>query len=166
MYNQNPYYNNMPYNYGAMPDNLSQLRSQPMQQPAVQQQMTQPFQFSPAQQNDGNLIWVQGEAGAKAYLVAPNARVILWDTENPTIYIKSADSSGIPSMRILDWTERNANVPAVQNVISNVSNASAIDMGKYVTYEELEKILADFNVVSQPAKSAKANNKKEELSNG
>ena len=54
-----------------------------------------------------NLIWVQGEAGAKSYLVAPNQTVVLWDSEQNSIYLKSADASGMPSIKILDYTIRN-----------------------------------------------------------
>lgn len=52
------------------------------------------------------LIWVQGEAGAKSYLVAPGNTLALWDSENQVIYLKSSDQSGMPSMRVLDYTER------------------------------------------------------------
>jgi hypothetical protein len=31
--------------------------------------------------NSSGQIWVQGEAGAKSYLVAPNKTVTLWDSE-------------------------------------------------------------------------------------
>lgn len=58
------------------------------------------------QQPNSSIIWVQGEAGAKSYLVAPNNTVQLWDSERQTIYLKSADASGMPSMRILDYTFR------------------------------------------------------------
>ena len=73
--------------------------------------MTQPQQFQPqtqpqAQTVSNSLIWVQGEAGAKSYLVAPNQTVTLWDTESQTIYVKSADASGMPSMKVLDYTMR------------------------------------------------------------
>lgn len=57
-------------------------------------------------QSQSSIIWVQGEAGAKSYLVAPNNTVQLWDSERQTIYLKSADASGMPSMRILDYTMR------------------------------------------------------------
>ena len=58
-------------------------------------------------QNGNNLIWVSGEAGAKAYLVAPNTTVTLWDSEAQVIYLKSADATGMPSMKIIDYTIRN-----------------------------------------------------------
>lgn len=76
----------------------------PQQQPQVQQaqQMQQTQQVQPMT----NMIWVQGEAGAKSYLVAPNTTVQLWDSERQTIYIKSADASGMPSIKTLDYTIR------------------------------------------------------------
>lgn len=58
----------------------------------------------PAQQS--GIIWVQGEAAAKSYPVAPNTSVSLWDSEANVIYIKSADASGMPSMKIVDYTMR------------------------------------------------------------
>ena len=64
----------------------------------------------PGQQNQqaqqSGVIWVQGEAAAKSYLVAPNSTVPLWDSEEKVIYLKSADVSGMPSMKILDYTIR------------------------------------------------------------
>lgn len=70
-----------------------------------QQQAYQPPQGQITQNN--GIIWVQGEAGAKSYLVAPNNTVQLWDSEAQTIYLKSADASGMPSLKILDYKIRN-----------------------------------------------------------
>lgn len=79
----------------------------PQPMPDMLAQYKQPQQPMQAQQQEP-IIWVQGEAGAKAYMVSANSTVVLWDTENSTIYIKSADASGMPSMRILDFVERTA----------------------------------------------------------
>lgn len=78
----------------------------------------QPYypQAQQAQQNNG-IIWVQGEAGAKSYLVAPNNTVQLWDSESQTIYLKSADASGMPSMRILDYTIRDTAPQAARGAL-------------------------------------------------
>ena len=84
-------------------------------QPAYYPQMQQPqmpgTQMSlanqPQQQPSTDIKWVQGEAGAKSYMVAPNTSVTLWDSEAHTIYIKSANASGMPSMTIIDYTIRN-----------------------------------------------------------
>lgn len=102
-YGYNPYYP------PPMQDNLMQMR----------QQFQPPVQPTPAPQQ--GMIWVQGETGAKSYMVASGNTVPLWDSENQTIYIKSVDASGIPSMRILDYTERTAaprapQAPAVEYV--------------------------------------------------
>ena len=89
-----------------MADNQNQF-AQPYQPPI--QQPTQPIAppTAPTQtpQMSNDMIWVQGLAGAKAYLVAPNTTVTLWDSENPIIYLKSCDVNGMPSMKILDVTE-------------------------------------------------------------
>lgn len=58
------------------------------------------------QENKSAVIWVQGIEGAKSYYVAPNQAVTLWDSEAQTIYIKQADMTGLPSMKILDYTIR------------------------------------------------------------
>ena len=75
------------------------------------------------------IIWVSGEAGAKAYMIAPNSTVQLWDSEEQVIYLKSADASGMPSMKILDYTVRETNQPTAKKAISN---------DVYVTKEELK----------------------------
>lgn len=79
---------------------------QPAYYPQVQQ-MTQPqMQAQPQQQASTDIKWVQGEAGAKSYMVAPNTSVTLWDSESQVIYIKSANASGLPTMTVIDYTIR------------------------------------------------------------
>lgn len=82
-------------------------------------------------QNNG-IIWVQGEAGAKSYLVAPNNTVQLWDSEAQTIYLKSADASGMPSIKTLDYTVRDR----VQSEIRH-ENTSKVE---FVTREEFNAL--------------------------
>ena len=114
-YYGNPYYQPNYYgNNGAAPDILSQMKGQ-YQPQIVQQPMPQPISSAPIggvpANHTNDIVWVQGSEGAKAYLVAPNTTVTLWDSESPTIYLKTADASGVPSMRVLDFTERTANTP-------------------------------------------------------
>ena len=89
-------------------------------------------QYYPQQPQNG-LIWVQGEAGAKSYLLAPNNTLALWDSEAQTIYLKTSDASGMPSMKVLDYTIRdNANLP---------HTAPLNDAGKeYATKDDLEAL--------------------------
>lgn len=98
-----------------------------------QAQNVQPVQNNvPVNQpmNSG-IIWVQGEAGAKSYQVAPNTAVQLWDSENQTIYLKSADANGIPSIKTLDYTIREA----IPN--SNAAIVSNFDSAAFATKDEL-----------------------------
>lgn len=73
---------------------VSQMAAQPMQMP------------NPQQQPNSGLIWVQGEAGAKSYLVAPNTTVMLMDSETQRFYLKSSDASGMPlPLRTFEYAE-------------------------------------------------------------
>lgn len=108
-------------------DRLAQLQAQqyqPMQQPA---------------QSNQSLIYVQGEAAAKSWMVGAGQSVLLMDSESPVFYIKSADASGIPlPLRVFDYTERTQNMP--QNV-PQAQNPAQIDLdGKYVTRAEYEAL--------------------------
>ena len=79
-----------------------------------QQPMTQPMQNAqlPMQgQPTNDFLWVLGQTEAESYPVAPNNTVILWDKNLPTVYIKSVNAQGVPSMRVLDFTERTATSP-------------------------------------------------------
>ena len=81
--------------------------NQQYQQPMSQQMQQAPMQTQPT--ND--FLWVLNENEATSYPVAPNNTVTLWDKNLPTIYIKSVNAQGVPSMRILDFTERLTNAP-------------------------------------------------------
>lgn len=96
--------------------------------PATYQPMFQAQQYqAPQQSQQGGLIWVQGESAAKSYMVAPGNTVQLWDSEEKIIYLKSADPSGMPSMKILDYTIRGEEKeqPAVEYATKEDLNALA-----------------------------------------
>lgn len=104
------------------------------QQPIIQ---SQPVQSQPVT-NDNGIIWVQGEAGAKSWAVAPGKSVMLMDSENSVFYIKTTDNSGVPlPLRIFDYTERTQ-----QNVAP--AETTQTPNPQYVTKEELEEILSGF----------------------
>ena len=87
-----------------------------------QQQAQQMPQFNYNNQN--GLTWVQGIGGAKSYLVAPNSTATLWDSEAQTIYLKSADASGMPSMKIIDYTIRDAETPKTPLEMNEPNNST------------------------------------------
>lgn len=90
------------------------------------------YQQPTIQQPNNGVIWVQGEAGAKSYLVAPNNTVQLWDSESQTIYLKSADASGMPTMKVLDYTIRES--------ASTQSPAASSQSPQYATKEDLDAL--------------------------
>lgn len=124
----------MAYNY--FPQNY--------QMPAYYPQVQQPQMQAQPQQNASSLIWVQGEGAAKSYLVAPGSTVALFDNESQTIYIKSADASGMPSIRILDYTFRDS-APQGKAVLaeSDFAKQSDVDYLK----AEIEALRAKFGEI-------------------
>jgi hypothetical protein len=88
------------------------------------------MQQMPMMQPTNDMIWVLGEVEATSYPVAPNNTVTLWDKNTPTIYIKSANAQGVPSMRILDFTER------TQGAQNNATQHQCGCAGKYVPIDE------------------------------
>lgn len=108
------------------------------------------MQQSQMQQNpqQSGIIWVQGEAGAKSYMVAPNTTVQLWDSESQTIYLKSADASGMPSMRIIDYTIRD----------NNLKTPNLNPQNDFATKDELRSVIEEINNLK-----AKFENSKEKV---
>lgn len=112
-------------------------------------------QYNYAQnQNNNGMIWVQGIEGAKSYLVAPNTTVQLWDSEANCVYLKSADATGMPSMKILDYTIRENEQPQTP-----IKEEKAVD---YVTKEEFDAFREE--IKSQLNKSYRKEVKRNEQS--
>ena len=116
-----PYYGN-PY-MPPMQDNLAQLRQQQMQ--AIPPMPQNPLPQSGVQ-------WVSGEQEARSWMVAPNAAVALWDSTAPTVYLKQADASGKPTLKVYDLVERLASVPDAQKA----------PVAGYVTRKEFDALAA------------------------
>ena len=114
-----PYYGN-PY-MPPMQDNLAQLRQQQMQ--AIPPMPQNPLPQSGVQ-------WVSGEQEARSWMVAPNAAVALWDSTAPTVYLKQADASGKPTLKVYDLVERLASAPDAQKAPA----------AEYVTRKEFDAL--------------------------
>ena len=135
-----------------VPDQLAQLRQQQMVPPAVPPMQTNQIQ-QPAPQN-GGINWVGSKTEADNWPIAPGCAVALWDSNNPVIYLRQADSTGKLSTKVYDLVERTDN-PAPQQT------APQIDMSRYVTIEQLEDILAER--LKKPVRQTKP---KEDTDNG
>ena len=123
---------------------------QPMQmQPQVQQ-------VPQAVNNQNGIIWVQGEAGAKAYPVVSGNSVLLMDTEDTVLYLKSVDQSGMPQpLRIFDLIERTA--PNRSSIVSPVNTEN-------VSREEFEELREEVRRISKGVRKPEV--KKEEKIDG
>lgn len=158
-----PYYRPMGYYNPSIPqDNQNMQSSQPFSQPSgqpVQQpqmQMQQPIQNpiqNPIQQNMSwnDMIWVLNETEATSYPVAPNNSVTLWDKNKDTVYIKSVNMQGVPSMRILDYTERTAD--NAQKIPDKHVCQCGKDFVRKDTFEALQK---EFEALREELEELKA----------
>ena len=108
-----------------------------IQQPQFNQPVQQPQQQSP-------IIWVSGEAGAKSFLISPNTSVVLFDSEGSSIYIKSADASGMPSLKILDYT--------IRDTAQNASPVVPKESVSYATKDDLKAVYAQIAVLESKLK--------------
>ena len=125
-----------PYYQPPMADQLAQLRGA-QYQPMPQQ----------AQVSGQSMVWVNSEQEAMGYLVAPNSAVALWDSNAPTIYLKQADASGKPSIKVYDLVERNAPTTAPA-----APQAAPVE---YATKQDLEALAARVEALSAKEKPAR-----------
>lgn len=131
----NPYTNS--YYQPPMMDQLGQLRQQQYMPQAYQQPM-QPVQPLQQQQPGPSIVWVQGEQEALSYMVAPNSAVALWDSLAPVVYLKQADASGKPTIKIYDLVER-SNRPVQPQQSQGV---------EYVTRQEFDALSARLDALA------------------
>ena len=101
----------------------------------------QPTQPPQQPQQAAGIIWVSGAQEAQMYPVAPNNAVALWEQSGKTIYLKSADATGKPTMRVYDLVERTETASAA---LGNQDEK----VHDYATKEELSAVaLAIKNVL-------------------
>ena len=145
------------YQNGAVPDMLNQYKGQyqqmPMQQPMMQQPVQQmPTMAQPTPTND--LLFVLNETEATAYPVAPNNSVTLWDKNKDTVYIKSVNMHGVPSMRILDYVERTAD-----NAPKTPAEHKCTCGDKFVLKKDFQALQGEFEALRGELEQLKANPK-------
>ena len=116
-----------------------QFQQIPVQQPIQQVPMQTPTQFMQTQPTNDTLLWVLNENEASSYPVAPNNSVVLWDKNNKTFYIKTANAQGIPSMQIYDFTER------IENPSKTPVEHTCTCGEKFATKEQLNSVEGKIN---------------------
>ena len=125
-------------------NNYFPMSYQQQMYPQPYQQIPQVYQLPQNNQQSG-IVWVQGEAGAKSYLVGAGNSVLLMDSENSVFYIKSTDTSGMPMpLRIFDYSERTA-----EQHTDTATSAPNVNLDDYVTKAELDKRLEQIVLKTQ-----------------
>lgn len=146
----NNYYGQSYYQGGAVPDTLNQYKGQ-YQQPMQPQPMPQQMMSAPIPSND--MIWVLGEIEATSYPVAPNNTVTLWDKNEHTVYIKSVNAQGVPSMKVLDYSERTAEG-------KNEPNKHECQCNKdFVHIDEFNQLKANFEALANKVETIQSKSK-------
>lgn len=92
-------YLNYPQSYQPYQQNYQQQYVPPIM---PHQSYQQPQQNSPM---NSSINWVQGEIGARAYPIQAGSSVLLMDSEAQNFYIKSADNSGMPTLKKYAYSE-------------------------------------------------------------
>lgn len=109
----------------------------PYQMPRQQVQSYYPQQM--AQTKQEGLIRVTGAEGARAYPVAPNSVVPLFDAERDVLYVKSADAGGFATIRAFSFAPLQ-DAPQQQT--------------EYVTRREFEELKEAIANGKQPVRTA------------
>lgn len=151
-----PYARPMGYYNPSIPQENPNMQSgQQFQQIPVQQPqqvpMQTPTQFIQPQSSGDPMLWVLNENEASSFPVAPNNSVVLWDKNNKTFYIKTANAQGIPSMQIYDFAER-------KEMSENAPKTHECSYGdKFATKEQIadlrgkiEELSAKYEELSRP----------------
>lgn len=98
----------------------------------VQPQVAQP---------DTNMIWVQGDSGAKAYPVQNGKNVVLFDSEEKRFFIKAVDASGMPlPLRVFNYSETN----------EIEEKKPEVDTSKFITRDEFDEVINSLKNKPQP----------------
>ena len=140
---------NYPYYYQPYQPYQPPMADQLMQ---LRQNQYQPNMQQVPQQTQSSMIWVSSEQDAFNYLIAPNSAVTLWDSNAPVVYLKQADASGKPSMKIYDLVER------TQRPVQ----APTVEYAPLSRLEALEARLNELATVKETPKPTKRTTTKED----
>ena len=87
-----------------------------------------------------NYVWIQGKTAAQAYPVAPGNDVLLRDSEEPVIYLKSTDKDGKPHPM---QTYRMVEEEEIEIKPDTSEFIKKEDLNDYAKHEDLEDIFKE-----------------------
>ena len=91
----------------------------------------QPNMMAVQNRQSNGIIWVNGEEGARAFVMAPNSNAILMDEVNEgRFYIKTTDNIGMCNIRTFNFKE----------VIDVTPANSAINSVQFATKQDIQEL--------------------------
>lgn len=139
-----PYFGNN-YGYGV-PQQQAQQYYQPQQQmqPTYQQVPQQAQQMQPRQKYSA-LTYVNGLVGAKSHILNPNEKIYLLDSDNPILYIKSADFEGKYSLEAFELNKVELEKIGVEKEQTpTIQPLTKQDLNEFVSKSDLKALERQF----------------------
>ena len=139
-----PYFGNN-YGYGV-PQQQAQQYYQPQQQmqPTYQQVPQQAQQMQPRQKYSA-LTYVNGLVGAKSHILNPNEKIYLLDSDNPILYIKSADFEGKYSLEAFELNKIELEKIGVEKEQApTIQPLTKQDLNEFVSKSDLKALERQF----------------------
>lgn len=122
------------------------IQNQMAGMPMMQQSYGQPT-YAPVQPPmQSNVIPVDGEVGAKAYMIPSGSTgpIALWDTNDSVIYLRTFNAAGMPNpLQKLRYVEEQPTP-----ILPAQSGAGAIDTSNFATREDLEAIRQEIRALA------------------
>ncbi len=150
------FFNPYPQSY----QQYNQQSYQPYNQQSMAQQSYAPQSYTPQPQMNSTINWVQGEVGAKAYPVAPGNSVLLMDSDGQYFYIKTADMTGMPSLRRYSYQEViDEPVMRLEDKQSHEPRPMEYDTSKFAPREEVKELQEEIKSLKEELASLKIDNR-------
>lgn len=142
------------YNSYGYPNNVQMSYGNSPYPSAPAPQYSQP-QFQ-SQQVNPTMIWVDGEAAARAYQIPPThpagLPIALWDNNDMVIYLKSVDTFGRPApLKKIRYTvepEQNAS-GALPAGFENQEAGKVVDTSNFVTKSDFDDLKNEIKAMMQ-----------------
>lgn len=119
--NQNPY------------QRLQQLENQMQQYP--QQQISSQFNVQATQQSPNQFSYVNGIEGAKAWILSPNSKILLMDSDDDRFYLKETDASGMATIKTYTFSQ----------ITENKTRKEKSNDESYLTKKEFQEYKAEID---------------------
>lgn len=146
------FYNPYVPNFNSYQQSFTPQFSQPSFQQAPQQSYAQ-------QPQQSSINWVQGEIGAKAFPVNPGSSVLLMDSDAQYFYIKSADMTGMPSLKRYSYSEVIDEPMRLEDKQSHDTSPMEYDTSKFAPREEMKELQDEIKQLKEQIANLKIDNR-------